>query len=184
MPHPGRYHPRVSDLIADLYRQNEWANLRLIDVCRGLSDDQLDATAVGAYGSIRRTLMHIAFGEVNSVTLLGATPAHSVTREQPWVGFDALAQVVRATAAGLVERARAVGGTTLVLPDDRGDPDRAYEIDANVLLIQAINHSTEHRSQVCTVLTTLGVLPRESGGETIVDAWTWAEADGRARPVG
>lgn len=173
----------MSDLIADLYRQNEWANLRLIELCRGLSDEQLDATADGAYGSIRGTLMHLAGAEVQYVSQLGATPAHAFANSRQWAGFDEVEAVVRSGAAGLLERARAVAGTTLTLPDDMGDPHKAFEIDANVLLIQALNHSTEHRSQICTVLTVLGVLPRESGGETIVDAWTWAEADDRARPA-
>lgn len=177
------YRPPMSDLIADLYRQNEWANLRLIEVCRGLTDGQLDATAVGAYGSIRRTLMHFAGSEARYIRQLGGVPAHEFVSAQPWAEFDALERIVRSSAVGLLERARAVGGTTLVLPDEDGDPDRFFELDANVLLIQALNHSTEHRSQICTVLTVLGVLPRESGGETIIDAWTWADADGRTRPA-
>ena len=42
-----------------------------------------------------------------------------------------------------------------------------------VRLAQAVHHGTDHRSQVCTVLTTLGVEPPP------IDAWDFAEQDGR-----
>jgi uncharacterized damage-inducible protein DinB len=42
----------MPELTTDFYRQNEWANLTLIEVCRALDDEQLNATAVGTYGSI------------------------------------------------------------------------------------------------------------------------------------
>lgn len=53
-----------------------------------------------------------------------------------------------------------------------------------MLLIQAINHSTDHRSQICTILTVLGALPTTADeGQTIVDAWAWSDAMGLARRV-
>jgi uncharacterized damage-inducible protein DinB len=41
-----------------------------------------------------------------------------------------------------------------------------------VRLAQAIHHGTDHRSQVCTALTTLGVTPPE------IDAWDYARSLG------
>ncbi len=172
----------MADLIQDLYRQNEWANLRLIEVCRGLTDDQIDATAPGAFGSIRHTLTHLVGAEARNVRRLGATPAREVaSRGGTWPGFDALEAVVRSSADGLIERARAVGGSTVIVDEGRGV---RYEIEANVLLVQVINHSTEHRSQICTILTTLGALPTTGDeGQTIIDAWAWSDAMGLARRV-
>lgn len=175
----------MRDLIEDLYRQNEWANLRLIEVCRALSDEQLDATAPGAFGSIRETLTHLVGAEARNVRLLGGTPERSVaSRGAAWPGFDELEAVVRSSAAGLIERARAVGGTRVVV-EDSGE---RVAIEANVILIQALNHGTDHRSQVCTILGVLGVLDGPGalpgtgdGGQTIVDAWSWSDALGLAR---
>ncbi len=166
----------MADLVTDLYSHNEWANLRLLDVCRGLSDEQLDATAAGAYGSIRSTLLHLVGSEADYVRRLGGRPAHELERGGGWPGFDLLEEVVRSSAAGLLERARAVGGSRIV--------GERFEIEANVLLIQAINHSTEHRSQICTILTVLGALPSTGDeGQTIIDAWSWSDAEGLARPL-
>ncbi|MEZ4503801.1 MAG: DinB family protein [Dehalococcoidia bacterium] len=169
----------MRDLIEDFYRQNEWANLRLIEVCRALTDDQLDATGPGAFGSIRDTLVHLVGAEAGNVRRLGGNPVHTLaSRGAAWPGFDALEDVIRSSAEALIERARAVGGTAVVLEEGRA----RVEIEANVLLVQAINHSTEHRSQICTILTMLDALPSDGDeGQTIVDAWAWSDALDLAR---
>jgi uncharacterized damage-inducible protein DinB len=46
-----------------------------------------------------------------------------------------------------------------------------------VILVQAFNHSTEHRSQICTVLTTLGIEAPELSG------WEWGLAVDRMRRI-
>lgn len=172
----------MGDLIEDFYRQNEWANLRLIEVCRELTDEQLDATAPGAFGTIRGTLTHLIGAEAQNVRRLGATPNHEIaSRDAVWPGFDALEEIVRSSANGLVERAHAVGGSTIIVEEE---PSVRVEIEADVILIQVINHSTEHRSQICTILTILGALPSTGDdGQTIVDAWAWSDAKGLARRV-
>lgn len=172
----------MPDLITDLYRQNEWANLRLIDACRSLTDAQLDASAPGAFGSIRETLMHLVGAEAGNVRRLGTAPAREIrSRGAVWPGSDALDAVVRSSADGLIERARTVGGSVVAVEEA---PGRRFEIEANVLLVQVINHSTEHRSQVCTILTSLGAMPStDDPGQTIVDAWAWSDALGLARRV-
>lgn len=173
----------MSDLIEDFYRQNEWANLRLIEVCRGLTTEQLDATAQGAFGSIRSTLTHLIGAEALNVRRLNGTPGREIpSRGAVWPGFAGLEEVVRSSAIGLIERARTVGGSIVAVEEA---PGTRFEIAANVLLIQAINHSTEHRGQICTILTVLGALPSTGDdGQTIVDAWAWSDAKGLARRVG
>jgi len=42
-----------------------------------------------------------------------------------------------------------------------------------IRLAQVVHHGTDHRSQVCTALTALGVTPPE------IDAWDYAIAHGR-----
>src|SRR5712691_9536054 len=39
--------------LSDFFTYNLWANLRLLDACRQLSDAQLDATTKGTFGSVR-----------------------------------------------------------------------------------------------------------------------------------
>ena len=160
----------MSDLIADLYRQNEWANLRLIEVCRALPEDLLDATAVGSYGTIRDTLVHYVGGEQRYVRWLGGDLGGDLGIEpmrtgDAFPGFDYLIASVRASASALTALARSRPGSRVDRPGEK--------VDAEVILVQAINHGAEHRSQICTILTALGVTPPE------LDGWTWGEADGR-----
>jgi uncharacterized damage-inducible protein DinB len=42
-------------------------------------------------------------------------------------------------------------------------------------LAQVIHHGTDHRSQICTALTSLGIEPPE------IDLWAYGEATGRTR---
>ena len=43
-------------------------------------------------------------------------------------------------------------------------------------LAQVVHHGTDHRSQVCTALTSLGVEP------PAIDLWAYGEGTGRTRP--
>ena len=167
----------MATLVEDFYRQNEWANLRLIEICRGLTDEQLDAVAPGGYGSIRATLLHLIDGETTYVRRLGGSPATVVpSLGDGWPGFAVLTDVVRATATALTERALTLGGTTVI--------GERFAIEANVLLVQAINHSTDHRSQICSMLSILGALPSTGDdGQALLDAWSWSDANGLARPL-
>jgi uncharacterized damage-inducible protein DinB len=50
----------------------------------------------------------------------------------------------------------------------------------SIRLAQALHHGTDHRSQVCTALTTLGIEP------PAIDVWDFAALDGRmfTKPTG
>ena len=45
-------------------------------------------------------------------------------------------------------------------------------VRVGIRLAQVVHHGTDHRSQVCTALTELGIEPPE------IDVWAWAEATG------
>jgi uncharacterized damage-inducible protein DinB len=63
------------------------------------------------------------------------------------------------------------------------DPDQVLErhrddgsethAPMGIRLAQALHHGTDHRSQICTALTTLGVEPPS------IDVWDFGEQDGR-----
>jgi uncharacterized damage-inducible protein DinB len=46
-----------------------------------------------------------------------------------------------------------------------------------IRLAQALHHGTDHRSQICTALTTLGVEP------PAIDVWDFGVQDGRVTEV-
>ena len=159
----------MSGLIADLYRQNEWANIVLLDACRGLSEEQLDTTVQGTYGSIRETLIHIVDSEIGYAIRPADAGLERIEPGGQWRGLDRLTELVRATAAAATHHA--MESTCEPITVDL--PDLPSDVDASVIFIQMVNHSTDHRSQINTILTTLGVQPPD------LSSWAWGLADGR-----
>src|SRR4029077_14095688 len=47
----------VEPLLVEAFRYNKWANLHLLDVCAPFTDDQLQMTAPGTYGTIASTFI-------------------------------------------------------------------------------------------------------------------------------
>ncbi len=161
------------DLISDMYHQNRWANRVLFDACRGLSETQLAATAPGVYGSIASTLQHIVAAETGYAIRLGATDVARLKSDDPWPGLDRLAELVDVTATAVIALGRA--GSDMPIRTDA--PAGASDVHPGVIFVQMFHHSTEHRSQVCTILTTLGIAPPE------LSAWSWGITADRVRCV-
>src|SRR5436190_16597255 len=60
---------------AELFRYHAWANQRLIEFCRQLTDEQLAAASPSAYGSVAATLAHVVQAEGSFVlALTGVRP--------------------------------------------------------------------------------------------------------------
>jgi hypothetical protein len=58
-----------------------------------------------------------------------------------------------------------------------GDTGWEFHAPTGIRLAQVLQHGTDHRSQMCTVLTSLGVTPPD------IDVWDYADATGRSRSV-
>jgi uncharacterized damage-inducible protein DinB len=58
-----------------------------------------------------------------------------------------------------------------------GDTGWEFHAPIGIRLAQVVHHGTDHRSQVCTALTSLGVTP------PAVDVWDFADVTGRSRSV-
>jgi len=154
----------------DAFSHHVWATLRLIDACSALSSEQLDNTCEGTYGSILQTLRHLVGADSYYLTILGVSGV-------PLVDED---------TADLLELRRSMEqlGTmwaTFLSQDLRPDEvieeheENGYERRApvSIRLAQALDHGSDHRSQICTMLTTLGVeVP-------IIDVWEYGIVIGR-----
>lgn len=158
----------MSESLVEMFKHNAWANERLFDACEGLSDEQMDATVVGTYDSIRNTLVHIAGAQERYVASLSETGPVTVIRESaPFPGLAELRDSARTSSAALINLAgRAQSGAT-VTTTWRGE---RHTLPVWLLLVQAINHATEHRAQVAAILTQQGIEPPS------MDGWTYHEA--------
>ena len=158
----------ATDTLTTIFSHNLWANLSLVDLCAGLSDAQLDATAVGVYGSIRDTLQHIAAAERSYLSRISTGQPYRRPADAPPLTLDELRESVRASGSGLIGWAPKVqSGDSVPIDWDDGT---VVALPCTILLTQAINHATEHRSQIMAILTHLGIQPPD------LDAWSYFEA--------
>lgn len=154
--------------LPDFFKFNLWANLRLLDACAQLTDAQLDATTKGVYGSTRLTLMHLVSSEegyARHFNFTGRTLIAPIEESDPFPGFDELRR--------RVERA----GKELIAMAEQADLDQVlhleggtYDAEVIIVLIQAINHGDDHRSQIATLLSQQGIEP------PCLDAWCYNDA--------
>jgi uncharacterized damage-inducible protein DinB len=162
----------MSESLVELFRHNAWANERLFDACAGLSDAQLDATAVGTFGGVRDTLTHIVGAQERYVAALAEAGPVSVFRErEPFPGLAALRDGARTSSAALLDLAAHAHDEATVTTTYRGE---GFTLPVWLLLVQAINHATEHRAQVAAILTQQGLEPPS------MDGWTYHEARSNA----
>ena len=160
--------PGLSVLVA-LFQHNAWASDKLLDFCAGLSEAQLAATTAGTYGTIRDTLRHLVSGEISYVERVnGKLPPNPLPQDQ-FPGFALLREAARWTSEELLQLALAARADTFVT--ERW-PEGSERYKLTDLMIQAVTHSTEHRTQVSTIITQLGLEPPDLSG------WHWMDEKG------
>ena len=153
-------------ILVRLFEHNNWANDRIIQACSALSDEQLDAEPKSATkGSIRRTLLHLVSAQRGYLRLL-TLPVEE--RRAPLTDL---------TFAELPASASASGEALLALAGDearlsmmgRREETEGWFVEPWVLMVQIINHATEHREQIKSMLTFRGVTPPS------IDGWDYGE---------
>jgi len=156
-----------TSVLTALFSHNTWANLKLLDFCERLSDAQLDSTAIGGFGSIRDTLLHIVGAEVSYVNrATGKLPAQGFDRDV-FPGFAVLKDAARWAGDELLHLAISARKGALVRQYAPRDP---AEYPLASLIVQSINHSTEHRTQISAIITQLGMEPPDMSGWNVDDA--------------
>jgi len=160
----------MTTLLDDAFKHHAWANDRILDACANLTPEQLAATAPGTYGPILDTLRHL-IGSDNWYLWVITEGGHAEFKEEETAGIDELKAGAKRSAAGWAELlARDLDPDEMTVRTGDG-----WEFSAplGVRLAQVIHHGTDHRSQVCTALTSLGIEPPG------IDLWEWAESIGR-----
>lgn len=162
----------TTSVLADAFAHHAWATERLIDVCAELSAEQLAAPCPGTFGPIDATLRHLVASDTWYLTFFAV--------EQP-PEMDEAAETPLAELRAAITRNAALWAAIVADATD-GDADTvehgegwAFHAPAGFRLAQVVHHGTDHRSQVCTALTSLGVTPPD------IDLWAWGEATARTR---
>jgi uncharacterized damage-inducible protein DinB len=164
----------LEPLLIEAFRYNRWANLHLLDVCAKLSDEQLQLTAPGTYGTISATLLHLFAAEERYLRrLAGSKPV--INEREPAPSLAILREHATRSGDALID---AAGKIT---PEDTIEEERdgqALKLHLAVVLIQAMHHGNDHRTHICTIL---GAHDIPYGD---MDVWAYGQATGGIVPVG
>jgi len=159
------------NFLEKLFEHNHWANQKIIEACCALSNEQLDAEPQSATeGSIRSTLTHLVGSQQGYLSLL-TLPVEARVRISP--SSAEWAESAERSGEGLLALAR---GDTKPLNNPLQTTDGFY-VDPWVVMVQIINHATEHREQIKSMLTALGVTPPS------IDGWDYGEVTHALIPI-
>ncbi|MGE5374212.1 MAG: DinB family protein, partial [Bacteroidota bacterium] len=148
-----------------VFEHNNWANIQMIQACSQLSDEQLDAEPHSVTkGTIRQTLLHLVSSQRGYLALL-TLPVEERKKQITPIAFADLKQSAIDSGEGLLVllKEEAKFPTTRLVTTD------GYSVEPWVVLVQIINHATEHREQINSMLTALDVTPPE------LDGWGYGE---------
>lgn len=159
------------NILVRLFEHNYWANQKILQACYDLSDQQLDAQPQSVTkGNIRETLMHLVSSQRGYLALLTLPLDQRPTTP---LTFSELPESARKSGEGLLALAR--GEATFF--DSRLTTRDGHFTEPWVVMLQVINHATEHREQIKSMLSALGVTPPE------VDGWDYGLATHSLVPV-
>lgn len=159
------------NILAKLFEHNNWANQKIIQACYDLSDQQLDSEPQSVTkGNVRETLLHLVSSQRGYLALL-TLPVED--RPTAPIAFGELLESAQTSGDGLLALARGEGASL----DSRLTTRDGHYTEAWVVMLQVINHATEHREQIKSMLSALGVTPPD------IDGWDYGFATNALVPV-
>ena len=174
---PGRgqqltYHLGMSAaILSDAFGHHTWATLQLIDACARLEEHQLRVGVPGVYGSILETLRHLVGADCSYLRVTAG--GHDVIDEASAELPDLRREMEAHERAWRQLLSQDLDGDTWLV---RHRPDGSEtHATLGIRLAQALHHGTDHRSQICTVLTQQGIVPPE------MDVWEYGLVHARTR---
>jgi uncharacterized damage-inducible protein DinB len=157
-------------MLEDAFGHHVWATLRVIDGCLALTPEQLETAVPGTYGSIIDTVRHTVGADSSYLFVMNGGRTSPIDEDH----MDL--PELRATTEGYGAAWSAVlaqdPDPEAILVRHRDDGSETHA-SSSIRLAQALHHGTDHRSQICTALTTLGVEP------PLIEVWDYADHVGR-----
>ena len=155
----------------DAFDHHVWASLRLFDRCADLTPGQLATAAPGTYGSILDTIRHIVAADASYLFVLTGGRVEPIDEEE--MELPELRSLVERYGEDWSELLAQDLDPEAILVRRRDDGSETHA-PVGIRLAQAVHHGTDHRSQICTALTSLGIEPPS------IDVWSYGVEAGRS----
>lgn len=163
----------MNDGLIDGFRHNAWATRVLLETCADLTPAQRSRTVEGTQGTIIQTLWHLISADAGYCTrLTGIEPAWDRKASSPPSIAELAAMNDDLEQRWLAYFETPFNAEQIFVIQWVGNEVR--DVPAGIILMQALHHGNEHRSQIATVLTQIGIEPPGWG------LWEFAEESGRA----
>jgi len=157
-------------LLEDAFGHHVWATLRVIDACLALEPGQLETAVPGTYGSILDTMRHLVGADVSY--LYSITEGRTSLIDEDRMGPSELRAAMETDGAEWSRFLAQDLDPDAVVVRRRDDGSETHA-PLGIRLAQALHHGTDHRSQICTALTSLDMEP------PAIDVWDFGNQDGR-----
>ena len=150
-------------------RHDVWATRMLLERCRSLTNEQLQLTAPGTYGSIQKTFAHIVRANEGYLNTYGVI-------SQPFMELTASIDEIASRLARVRDAVEQLFKSKEIDFDEKiHDERRKVDMELWVPLAQFSHHGSDHRSQIGTILTLNGL-------ETLdLQVWPYAMELGASR---
>jgi uncharacterized damage-inducible protein DinB len=164
----------ADNFLVKLFEHNNWANQKIFEACATLSDEQLDAAPRSVTkGTIRRTLEHLVNSQRGYLALLAMPVEVRRQAATAVIGITDLQESARVSGEGLLALAK---GDRKPFHSRLETTDGFYT-EPWVVMLQVINHATEHREQIKSMLSDLGITPPS------IDGWDYGEVTEALIPI-
>ncbi|MFL5791645.1 MAG: DinB family protein [Actinomycetota bacterium] len=154
----------ANSLMRDAFDHHVWASLTLIDVCLDLTPEQLATSVPGTYGSIVDTVRHLVGADASYLLVTSGGAVPRIDEESMTLPELRTEMATHGAAWNAVLDADPDPATVLTRDRDDGT---STDAPVGIRLAQVVHHGTDHRSQICTALTALGVEP------PYIDVWDY-----------
>ena len=159
----------MAHALHDPVRHNAWATTEILEFCQGLDEDTLNATVPGTYGTIIETLQHTILCERENLDRLLGWEPNDRWRVRSTTRLDELREHAANLATDWEVFLAGDVDSEQPLPPDEG----IHPIPAGVVIAVVLYHGSDHRGQICTILSAHGHEPPD------LTPWPYAFASGR-----
>ena len=150
--------------LVELIRYNNWANAQVFAACLKLTPEQVNTAAPGTYGTIRATIEHIIQAEADYIGRLTGARPQPPFQWGPQVPLTSLVDFANTVAVSLLDTIQRISPNQIVHEEEDGN---TLDYQARFLFIQVIDHGVEHRTNITTILSGMGLPDLE------VDGWAY-----------
>jgi uncharacterized damage-inducible protein DinB len=151
----------TTSLLEDAFAHHVWATVRLIDACADLTAQQLQHVVPGTRGPIIGTLAHVVDSDTWDLDILEGRNLADV--EDVGLELGAIRRTMQRNGARWTSfLSRSPDPDAMVTEIDPADGFRRVA-SIGMRLAGTLDHGSDHRSQICTALTTLGIRPPAIG---------------------